>query len=374
MSRDLRDELAETLRERAASVPDVPTLAGAALARGRALRRRRRIATALAPAVAAVVVVGAVTALGGGGDRADRGPLPAKTPTAEVLPNPPAPFAYKLPEGPGPGTFYVRTEHADVRLPGKLSVTGIHRTAVGVVVETLGSDRRSIMLVGDDGEVRTLPGLQPPVAVGTDGRHLAARLDDGSGRRMTVVRLPDGSPVATLPGDRAPLAFANLPTEAVVFRTGDDRIGTWRLRDRQLREVPGLRVADLDVVSAPRGALVLLVVDGHELRAVDLAGRTLWTRPGDYTDGPRYAWSLRGDRLALAEGRHVDFVNARNGETLSRTPEQPVDVAGVAWLDATRAVVFERDQDGNHVRRLCDYGPATTCRPYRLRSALLPGW
>jgi hypothetical protein len=376
MSRDLIEELAGTLHERAASVPAVPTLAGASLTRGRALRRRRRIATAFAPAVAAVVVVTAATALTGGGDRADSLPPPAGTPTATAgLPAPPPPYVYKLPEEPGPGAFYVVTGSATVRLPGSVSVLRILRAGGDVVAEVLGTDLQSVVLVGEHGGLRTLPDLLPPVALGRDGAVLAAQTQEGGEFGLALVGLPDGKQVATLPGEnRVPLAVVRGTDPPVVLFFAGDRLGTWDVSGQSAREVPDVRFDAGSVLEAAPDGRRVIVADERELRVVDLQGRTLWRRSGEYAIEDVFAWSPDGTRVVLSENQRVVVVAAADGRELVRSQPQEFDLVGLTWTDSGRLLGVERELVTGRVTRqghTCDVVTGA-CEPYRRRFVLLP--
>lgn len=376
MSRDLGDELVETMRERADSVPDVPTLAGASLARGRALRRRRRIVAAAAPAVAAVVVVSAATAITGGGDRADGPPRPAVTPTAtQGLPAPPPPYGYKLPEGPGPGTFHVVTGSATARLPAGAGLGRIFRAGDDVVTEVLGPDRQSVVLVGAQGDLRTLPDLLPPVAVGLEGGVLAAQTQEGGTFGLALVELPGGRQVATLPGEnRVPLAVVRGTDPPVVLFSAGDRLGTWDVSEQAAREVPGVTFAAGSVIEAAPDGRRVIVADERELRVVDLQGRTLWRRSGEYWVEDVFAWSPDGTRVVLSENQRIVVVAAADGRELVRSQPQAFDLVGLTWTDAGRLLGVEREPvTGRATGRAhtCDVVTGA-CEPYRLRLVLLP--
>jgi hypothetical protein len=376
MSRDLSDELAETLRERADSVPDVATLADASLARGRALRRRRRIGAAVAPAVAAVVVVTAATALTGGGDRADGPPPPAGTPTAtRGLPAPPPPYAYKLGEDPGPGTFHVVTGSASVRLPDAVSVLRIFRAGGDVVAEVLGTDRQSVVLVGAHGDLRTLPDLLPPVAVSRDGAVLAAQTQEGGTLGLALLELPDGKQVAALPGEnRVPLAVVRGTDPPVVLFSAGDRLGTWNVSEQSAREIPGVRYDEGAVLAAAPDGRRVIIADERELRVVDLEGRTLWRRSGEYWIEDVFAWSPDGTRVVLSENQRIVVVAAADGRELVRSRQQAFDLVRLRWTDAGRLVGVEREPVTERVtrqQRSCDVVTGA-CEPYRRRLVLLP--
>jgi hypothetical protein len=375
MSRDLGDELVETLRERADSVPDVPTLAGAALARGRALRRRRRIAAAVAPAVAAVVVVTAATALTGG-VRADGPPRPARTPTVTAAQGyPPRPYVFKVPEGSGPGIFHVVTKSASALLPEGDSVMRIFRAGDDVVAEVLGPDGQSVVVVSADGRVRTLPGLKPPVVVSRDGTQMLGMAPDApGGPRLMLVALPSGEEIWSLPGERVPLGFVLLPPVLDVLSAENGRLGTWDLAGQKTREVPNVRFDDDAALSAAPDGRRVLIVDQRELRAVDVQGRTLWTRSLQDTANGVYTWSPDATRVVLSTGGRLEVVAAADGRTLARSAKQPFDLVGLRWLDARHVVGREHEPGtGRAGERWVSCDVATgACEPYRRRQALLP--
>jgi hypothetical protein len=378
MSRDLRDELAETLRERATSVPDVPTLAGASLARGRALRRRRRIATTLAPAFVAVVLVTAATALTGAYERAE-GPSGGPTATSE-LPAPRPPYAVGEGRGTDARTLIVVGDRS-VPLPEGTSVGLLHRAGTGVVVEVIGSDTQGVAFVDGEGRLRMLPDLGLPVAVAPDGRTVAALSDAGEGGpRMVLARLPDGKPLATLPGDRAPLAFVTGeetgqdtgPGPVVLFAAGD-RLGTWDVTEQTAREVPRVRRGEDDILSAARDGRRVAIVGEREFRVVDLQGRTLWTRPDRYGRNWSFSWTPDGTGIVLSVGGRIVVVSAATGRTLVESPKQPFDLFALMWLDDRHFLGQESDLVTDEVRErrfACDVVTGT-CETYGARFAIL---
>jgi hypothetical protein len=375
MSRDLIDELAETLRERAASVPDEPALAGGSLARGRALRRRRRIATAFAPAVAAVVVATAATALTGGGDRADGPPSPAATPTVGTEPTelPPPnrwPYVLDAPAG-GRSVIVATTGDRTVALPPGAVVTRLRRVGWGAVAEVRAPEGRSVLFVDEDGRARTFPGLLPPVAVRYDGTLLAATREGEGGPRIVLVRLPSGDPVATLPGDRVPLAFTGQDQREVLV-AGGGRLGIWDGSGGSHTEVPGVRYGEGAVLAASPAGAQVAIADERELRVVDLQGGPGWTRVGDYREGSAFGWSPESMKLALVEGRQIVVVDALDGRVTSRTADLPIDLAGVTWADSGYVLALERNPVGRGRQRLTCEIQSGTCEPYLRRDVVLP--
>lgn len=375
MSRYLSDELAETLCERAASVPDVPSLAGASLARGRALRRRRRIATALAPAVTVVALVTAATSITGGGDRAEGPPGPAATPTDGT--DLPWPRQWPRVETASGGRRVIVVAGSDrtVTLPPGADVNRLRRVGFGAVAEVRGPEGRGVVSVDEDGRARTLPGVLPPVAVTYDGALLAGTATGGAdgtdGRRMVVVRLPDGDPVASLGGDRVPLAFTGDDGRDVLYADGG-RLGVWHVSRGSRTEVPGVRYGEDAVLAAAPGGQQVAIADERGLRVVDQDGKTLWTRAGDRRDAATVRWSPEGLLIAAVEGRRVVVMSAVDGVTRARTAALPFDPAGVTWQDSGYVLALERDAGGRERQRLTCEIQSGTCEPYLRRDAVLP--
>jgi hypothetical protein len=373
---NLLDELAGTLRDRAETVTPPPGLAARTLARGHALRRRRRIASAaVAPALVVVAVVTATTFVAGG-DRA--APQPARTPPPTSVPTVLPTVDGPLPEGPEPARPYALSPselrpRGSVRVgrygyavqPGQ-GVERLVRAGSGVVAELSGAAGGEVWYYGADGRPRHFAGLAGSVAVSPSGGLLAAPLPHGApgGSRMYLTEIASGRTVATLPGDRAPLAFAD--EDRVVFLevgtdTAPGALGIWRPSDGSVTPVPDVAVPVTAALEAAPDGRTVLIADDNEVRAVNLEGAVRWTRPGRYWEGPAMAFSPDGRWLALAEDGGLVVLGGDVGNQVAEVARFDFEAVGVAWTDARTVLVSARSNSNG------GYGDQRlTCRVDRL--------
>jgi hypothetical protein len=414
---NLPDELAATLRDRADGVEAPPAFALRALRRGRALRRRRRIAAVTTPAVAVALAV-TVTSLVAGGDRATDVPPPAVTPepTRSAAPfpgptgvgptgvaptgvtptgvsptgppvnpaptrrppagaEPPRPYALQPAQAGGGGSVHVGSR--DLALPDGFVVSQLSRARGGVLVVLQSLGGYAVRFAGEDGTLRTIPELDGRAIVSPDGTRVVGSATFG-GSRMALFDIASGERLGVVPGNRTPLAFLDGGRRILFLPLADgpQRLGVWDVAGYTTGTVP-IEVAPGTVIRvSPDGRTVLLAED-ERLRAVDLEGRGLWTRPGRYWEGPAIAFSPDGSRIALVEeAGDLTVVATADGDEVTTTTGFAFEAVGVEWLDAGRVVLSARDPVDfryDDQQLICRVGgTGRRCEPYELPQAVLP--
>jgi hypothetical protein len=379
---NLVEELSAALRDQADAVEAPPALAGRALTRGRALRRRRRITATAVPATAVAFVVAATGFVTGGDRTADVVPPPAATPTASDAPGgePPRPYA-RQPAEPG-GAGSVHLEGRDIALPAGHTVLGLQRVRGGVVLDLDGPHGAKVWFAGRDGELSRLLGVDAPSRVNADGTLVAAPGPDiEPSLPLTVRRMPLTNVLEyTLDGEHlTPVGFVGTGDDILVGDVrgaGGTALGVWHPASipAVIDPVRGYRMpAGAVPYLRPGGPLV--VAEERLLRVVDLEKGELWTRTGRFREGPAVDISPDGRRIALAENGGLTVVSTADGAVLSQRADLGFDAAGVQWTSGDTVLVSARDaRTGRYDQRVvCRAAERTPCEEYALPDAVLPG-
>jgi hypothetical protein len=234
----LEDELRETFAGRVANVPAVRDVAGSAIARGRAVRRRQRISTGAAFAVVIALVASGTWWLRAGnlddGGRSDSVAAPASA-AADL----PAEFDLVV------GGELRAAGQAPITLPGEGDVFDAVRMPEGWLVVRGAKLTHELWLVRPQGPAALLiPAMPANFVISPDGRRVAYQ----QGSRLIVTSIADGK--ARIEHD------VQLPgTDSSQGRTGAELSG-WAGRYLVIGNRLGLGYDGFDLWDPARGAYV----------------------------------------------------------------------------------------------------------------------
>ncbi|WP_110182065.1 hypothetical protein [Nocardioides solisilvae] len=311
---DERDGLGEVLR-RATDRVEGRGMAGAALAGARRARRRRGVLAVGAVAASVLVVLGGVRLAGSGtlGTEPDpAAPTPTASPTSTGVPSPPAPPPDPVVHPTWDPFTVVDAPLRDTVLPERLvppaEAPAIEDDPVPAAVVAWPAKGRDVMLLGEDGRWRSVPGTADALSgtfgdvvepvLGHGGQKVAMSTDAGilvvevaTGARRTI---PWPDPVAP-PWDTAPeLRWAPLGNAAglAVLHWNE----TWLVElDGTARKAPYSRPYGTGLAFEPVGPVVEKRWEELDLRVWDgapHAARITSTVPFGY-------W---GERLVFERG------------------------------------------------------------------------